>query len=152
MRRLAEKRRELYEARLSSKAAEADVGEQYRLPEDKTPTFRGEVWVYAEQGAGERHAAAFELLGRASSLARSLNEKVAAVLLGAGVEAIAGDLIAYGADRVYLAEHEMLGRFSPMPYTEVVSELIGEYRPQIVLFAATPLGRAPAPRVAYRTP
>jgi len=73
------------------------------------------------------------------------------VLLGSGVEPLAADLIAHGADKVYLAEHEMLGRFSPMPYTETVSELIGEYRPQIVLFAATPLGRELAPRVAYRT-
>ena len=73
------------------------------------------------------------------------------MLLGAGVEALAGDLIAHGADKVYLAEHEMLGHFSPMPYTETIGELIGEHRPQIVLFAATPLGRELAPRVAYRT-
>ena len=72
-------------------------------------------------------------------------------MLGAGVEALAGDLIAHGADKVYLAEHELLGHFSPMPYTETIGDLIGEHRPQIVLFAATPLGRELAPRVAYRT-
>ena len=151
MRQLAEMIGELYEAKLSSKGAEEDAGEQYRLPEDRTPTFRGEVWVYAEQDGGELHPAAFELLGRASSIARSLNEKVAAVLLGADVESMAADLIAHGADKVYVAEHEMLGHFSPMPYSKTVSELIGEYRPQIMLFAATPLGRELAPRIAYRT-
>jgi electron transfer flavoprotein alpha subunit len=151
MPRLAEKIRQLYDARLSSKAAKEDVGEQYRLPADKAPTFRGEVWVYAEHDEDGLHPSAFELLGRASSLARSLNEKVAAVLLGVGVEALAGDLIAHGADKVYLAEHELLGHFSPMPYTETIGELIGEHRPQILLFAATPLGRELAPRVAYRT-
>ena len=124
MRRLAEMVKQLYDAKLSSQAAKEEVGEQYRLPEDKTPTFRGEVWVYAEQDGGELHPAAFELLGRASSLAKSLKEKVAAVLLGAGVEALAGDLIAHGADKVYLAEHELLGHFSPMPYTETIGELI----------------------------
>jgi electron transfer flavoprotein alpha subunit len=151
MRQLAEMIGQLYEAKLSAQGAEEDAGEQYRLPEDRTPTFRGEVWVYAEQDGGGLHAAAFELLGRASSIARSLNEKVAAVLLGAEVELMAADLIAHGADKVYVAEHEMLGHFSPMPFSKTVSELIGEYRPQIMLFAATPLGRELAPRIAYRT-
>jgi electron transfer flavoprotein alpha subunit len=151
MRELAERIRQLYEARLSSKGAEQDAGEQYRLPEDREPTFRGEVWVYCEQDAGELHAAAFELLGRTSSIAQSLHEKVGAVLLGAGVESLAGDLIAHGADKVYVAEHEMLAHFSPLPFSSTVSELITRYRPQIMLFAATPLGRELAPRVAYRT-
>jgi len=151
MGRLAAKLGELYEARLSSQAAEADVGEQYRLPEDRTPTFRGEVWVYAEADESGLHPAAFELLGRAAALARSLNEQVAAVLLGSGVEALARELIAYGADKVYLAQHDLLGHFSPLPYTETIGDLIGRYRPQILLFAATPLGRELAPRVAYRT-
>ncbi len=151
MRRLAEQIKRLYAARLSSHAATEDVGEQYRLPEDGTPTFRGEVWVYAEHDEGGLHPSAFELLGRASALARSLGEKVAAVLPGSGVEGLAADLIAHGADKVYLAEHPMLGHFSAMPYTEAIGELIGLHRPQIVLFAATPLGRELAPRVAYRT-
>jgi len=115
MRRLAARVRELYDARLSPQTAEADLGEQYRLPEDKTPSFRGEVWVYAEADEGGLHPAAFELLGRASTLAGSLKEKVAAVLLGAEVEALAAELIAYGADKVYLAEHELLATSRPFP-------------------------------------
>ncbi|MBM3696319.1 MAG: electron transfer flavoprotein subunit beta [Actinobacteria bacterium] len=151
MGRLAERIGQLYSARLSSQATAADAGEEYRLPEDKAPTFRGEVWVYAEADEGGLHPAAFELLGRAVSLAGSLNEKVGAVLLGAGVRPLAADLIAHGADKVYLAEHERLGHFSAIPYTETIGELIGAHRPQILLFAATPLGRELAPRVAYRT-
>ena len=151
MRELATQIRQLYEARLSSQAVEQDTGEQYRLPEGREPTFRGEVWVYAEQDEGGLHPSAFELLGRAAAIARSLDEKVAAVLLGAGVEPLARDLIAHGADKVYVAEHDMLAHFSPLPFSHTVSELIAEYRPQIMLFAATPLGRELAPRVAYRT-
>lgn len=151
MRELAERIGRLYAARLSSQAAKEEAGEQYRLPEDRTPTFRGEVWVYAEQDEGGLHAAGFELLGRASSIARSLNERVAAVLLGAGVEPLAGELIAHGADKVYVVEHEMLAHFSPLPFSKALGELIGAYRPQIMLFAATPLGRELAPRIAYRT-
>jgi electron transfer flavoprotein alpha/beta subunit len=43
MGRLAGKIRALYDARLSAQAGKEQVGEQYRLPEDRTPTFRGEV-------------------------------------------------------------------------------------------------------------
>ncbi len=151
MRELAAKIGQLYEAKLTSKAVERDTGEQYRLPGDREPTFRGEVWVYAEHDEGGLHPAAFELLGRASSIARSLDEQVAAVLLGADVAPLARDLIAHGADKVYVAEHDGLAHFSPLPFSNTVSELIAEYRPQIMLFAATPLGRELAPRVAYRT-
>jgi electron transfer flavoprotein alpha subunit len=151
MSELAEQIGQLYQARLSSQAATEETGEQYRLPEDRTPTFRGEVWVYAEQDEGGLHAAGFELLGRASSIARSLDEEVAAVLLGSGIEPLSGDLIAHGADKVYVVEHEMLAHFSPLPFSKALGELIGAYRPQIMLFAATPLGRELAPRIAYRT-
>jgi electron transfer flavoprotein alpha subunit len=59
--------------------------------------------------------------------------------------------MAYGADRVYIAEHDLLDSFLPIPYAAVVSELVEEYKPQMLLFSATPLGRELAPRVAYRT-
>jgi electron transfer flavoprotein alpha subunit len=75
---------------------------------------------------------------------------VAAVVLGSDVAPMAKDLIAYGADRVYVVEHEALGHFSPIPYTGAIAELIDTYKPQMLIFAATPLGRELAPRVAYR--
>ncbi|MBM2825793.1 MAG: Electron transfer flavoprotein alpha/beta-subunit [Dehalococcoidales bacterium] len=123
---------------------------QYHLPEGKKPDYKGEVWVYAEQEDGEINPASFELLGKATELAGLLNEKVGAVLVGKGVKKLARELLAYGADRVYLAEHELLARFLPLPYSRTITELITKYKPQMMLFSATPIGRELGPRVAYR--
>lgn len=150
MRALAHKIKELHDTRLAaSETTEADAT-AYVLPDDATPSYHGEVWVFAEQEEGELHPATFELLGRATDLARSLDERVGAVVLGADVTAMAPDLIAAGADVVYVVEGPALGHFSPIPFTVAMGELIATRRPQILLFAATPMGRELAPRVAYR--
>ncbi|MDD5127666.1 MAG: electron transfer flavoprotein subunit alpha/FixB family protein, partial [Dehalococcoidales bacterium] len=52
--------------------------------------------------------------------------------------------------KVYLAEHDLLADFLPVPYTKAVADLIFRHKPQIMLFSATPLGRELGPRVAYR--
>lgn len=122
---------------------------KYHLPEGKHASYKGDVWVYAEQERGEINPASFELLGKAIELAALLSEKVGAVLIGKGVKDLSRELIAYGADKVYLAEHELLDYFLPVPYAKVVSGMIKKYKPQMMLFSATPLGRELAPRVAY---
>ncbi len=142
--------KEAYVSKLQ--AAEKEVEKpKYHLPEGKKADYKGDVWVYAEQERGEINPASFELLGKATELANPLNEKVGAVLVGKGIKSLAKELIAYGADKVYIAEHELLEEFLPVPYARAVSELVEEYRPQMMLFSATPLGRELAPRVAYRT-
>ncbi|MBI2852628.1 MAG: electron transfer flavoprotein subunit beta [Chloroflexi bacterium] len=148
--KLAQMIKETYASKLAA-TEEAKEEVTYHLPEGKTPSYQGEVWVYAEQEGKEVNAACLELLGKAVELARQLKEKVGAVLVGDGVSGIAKDLIAYGADKVYLAEHPRLREFLPVPYAKAVSEMVGKYLPQIILFSATPLGRELAPRVAYRS-
>ena len=127
-----------------------EVGKpKYQLPEGKESDYKGDVWIYAEQEGGEINPASFELLGKATELASPLGEKVGAVLVGKNIKGLSEELIAYGADRVYIAEHELLENFLPVPYTKAISGLIEKYRPQMMLFSATPLGRELGPRVAY---
>ncbi|MDD4858585.1 MAG: FAD-binding protein [Dehalococcoidales bacterium] len=134
-----------------SQAAQEEVKEPaYKLPPGKTPSHTGEVWVYAEQEGGEVHPAVFELLGKARELAQPFNEKVGAVLVGKDVKGLSHELMVRGADKVYLAEHDLLENFLPVPYTKVVADIIFQYKPQILLFSATPAGRELGPRVAYR--
>ncbi|MDD5037816.1 MAG: FAD-binding protein [Dehalococcoidales bacterium] len=142
--------KEFYKNKLGTTAKE-DEQPKYRLPEGKNPTYQGDVWVFAEQEEGEINPASFELLGKAAELASQLKEKVGAVLIGKGVKGLALELIAYGADKVYIAEHELLDKFLPVTYATVVSELVEKHKPQMMLFSATPLGRELAPRVAYRS-
>jgi len=113
--------------------------------------YQGEVWVMAERDEdGAINAATLELTGKARELADSLEVPVGVVLLGQGVEKLAPELIAAGADRVYLAQDPLLASFDPLSWRKVVAELFNAHRPQIFLFGATPQGRVLAPMVAYR--
>ncbi len=110
----------------------------------------GEVWVFIEQHDGEAAEVSLELLGRARELAASLGASVGAVLAGSGeaVNGLAAEVVARGADTVYLAGHEDLGDYLALPYTRLVTTLVRQYEPQIVLYGATTTGRDLAPRVA----
>jgi electron transfer flavoprotein alpha subunit len=114
------------------------------------PSFTGDVWVVAEHDFGAVHPATFELIGKARELADSLETKVGVCLAGQRVEPMAKELIAGGADNIYIIEDELLGVFDSSAYRKVIADCISTYWPQIVLFAATAQGRMLAPMVSYR--
>jgi len=109
---------------------------------------QGEVWVFAEQHNGHLEDTPIELMSKARRLADTLGVKVAAVLLGSSVKGLSTKLVQYGADKVYLAEHPLLGTYQTNSYAKVIFDLIHKYQPQIVLYGATITGRDLAPRIA----
>ena len=110
------------------------------------------VWVFAEQRQGKLMNVALELIGEGYKLSReiSADTKVCAVLAGHNVEHLAEELYAYGADCVYLLEDKLLARYTTDGYAKALTDAINEYKPEIVLFGATHIGRDLAPRVAAR--
>jgi|Deesub1362A_J573_1020465.scaffolds.fasta_scaffold00252_3 electron transfer flavoprotein alpha subunit len=110
--------------------------------------YRG-VMVFAEQRDGMPVNVAYELIGAGRRLADELGTDLSAVLLGSD-EASAIELIRWGADRVYLCTDQSLRVFNDELYTHLLSELIRERKPEIVLAGATPIGRSFIPRVAAR--
>ncbi|MBP1706142.1 MAG: etfA 1, partial [Chloroflexi bacterium] len=128
--------------------ARVDTAEGYRL-DGKEPTYRGELWVYAEHEGDGVRSVTLELLGKARHLADSLGERVGAVLPCDEAGDRPAALIAAGADVVYILEHPLLRSFLAVPYKEAVARLVAERRPQVLLFGASPLGRELAPRIAY---
>jgi electron transfer flavoprotein alpha subunit len=108
----------------------------------------GEVWVFAEQRSGQIAETPLELMSKGRELADELGVKLAAVLLGDDVAEACDRLAAYGADKVYLAEHKLLGQYQTNTYAKVIDGLIHKHKPQIVLYGATPCGRDLAPRIA----
>jgi electron transfer flavoprotein alpha subunit/NAD-dependent dihydropyrimidine dehydrogenase PreA subunit len=108
------------------------------------------VWVFAEQREGNLSKVAIQLLGAANCLAKELNQQVAAVLIGNNVGKLTDELIARGADIVYLCEDKLLERYTTSAYTKVMCDLIRKEKPNIVLYGATFLGRDLAPRIARR--
>jgi electron transfer flavoprotein alpha subunit len=114
------------------------------------PEYSGDVWVMAEHSEGQINNATFELVGKARELADSLEVRVGVVLAGNGIASLANELIAGGADDVYVIEHPVLKEFDPQPYRKAVSDVFTKYQPQIFLFGATPQGRVLAPMISYR--
>lgn len=108
----------------------------------------GEVWVFAEQHEGKLADTPLELMSKGRELADTLGVKLAAVLPGDNVAPLAVRLGHFGADKVYVAQHELLEHYQTNTYARVVGELIGRHKPQIVLYGATPCGRDLAPRIA----
>ncbi len=111
--------------------------------------YRG-VWVLAEQKEGEATRTTLELIGEGRKLADTLEVELSVILLGYEVESIAKELIAYGADKVIYAEHMELKHYTTDGYTKVITKLINERKPEIILIGATNVGRDLGPRVSAR--
>ena len=120
---------------IDKKAAKAEEG------------YQG-VWVFAEQRQGKLNHVSFELLGAGRRLADKLGVALSAVLFGNGVNGQAVELFAYGADRVYLADDPCLADFTDDWYAGLLTGMVREFRPEIVLCGATSMGRSFIPKVA----
>ena len=106
------------------------------------------VWIYCEYRNGTLAPVSLELLGVGRQLANQLGVDLSAFLLGSGLPSVAEKLIGHGADIVYVADHEMLKDFNEDIYSSVTTDLIGKYKPEIVLAGATAIGRSFIPGVA----
>jgi len=109
--------------------------------------YRG-VLIYAEQRSGQIHPVAYELLGKGRALAEQLGESLYAVVIGDGVLRCAEELVARGADRVFVYDHPALADYRDDPYSTLLAELVREEKPSIFLIGATAVGRSLGPRVA----
>jgi len=106
------------------------------------------VWVVAEQIDCHLQSVSLQLIGQARKLADQLGSTVAAILLGDDVESQVRQLIAAGADRVYLGHAPELKIYQPELYTEIVVQLARAQQPEIMLIGSTDMGRELAPLVA----
>ena len=108
------------------------------------------VFVFAQQVDNKLAGVSYELLGKAQDLAKDLNCGVSAVLLGSKVEDLCGNLAKYGAERGILVDDPALETYMTEPYAYALSEVVKKYKPEIVLYGATAIGRDLAPRVSAR--
>lgn len=106
------------------------------------------VWVYGEFRAGKLAPVSLELLGIGRKLADARGVKLSAVLIGAETEETAQKLIGHGADIVYRADDPALAYFTDEAYGAVLTKLIQEHKPEVVLAGATAIGRSFIPGVA----
>lgn len=108
------------------------------------------MWVIAEQENGQLMNVTFELLGAAKELCAKLEEKCCAVLVTAAAGELPQQLIAAGADVVYVIEDAKYADYDTELYTDAICQLSKKYNPASIMFGATDDGRDLAPRVAAR--
>ena len=109
------------------------------------------VWILAEQNAGRVQRVSFELLTRGRALAEKLKRPLTAVIFGFSIrEQDLQGLIDRGADEVLAVEAAQLEHFQVEPYARCMLGLISEHKPEIVIAAATSMGRTLMPYVAVK--
>jgi electron transfer flavoprotein alpha subunit len=107
----------------------------------------GAIWVFAQVTADGPHPSALELLTKG----RELGGAVEAVALGPGATATAGVLGEHGAERVFASDDAVFSDHPGRPASHVLTGLIEQHRPELVLFPTTYEGRDVAGRLQART-
>ncbi|HHO75688.1 MAG TPA: electron transfer flavoprotein subunit alpha/FixB family protein [Deltaproteobacteria bacterium] len=106
------------------------------------------IWVFGDYRNYFQNRVTLQLLSRATDLAKEIDAEVCAVVFGHEVDEWVGEYIAHGAMRVYVTDHPSLKNYSSDIYVELMTRLVKEYKPEIVLVGATSFGREFAPRVS----
>jgi len=108
------------------------------------------VLVFIEQRDGKIRKSSLEALSLGYSLSRKINGTPGAVIAGAGISALASELGAYGAAKVFVADRPELLLFSSEGYTAALDAAAAAFSPSIVLASATAMGLDVAARFAAR--
>jgi electron transfer flavoprotein alpha subunit len=109
------------------------------------------VWVFIENERGAVHSVSWELLGEGRKLADALGVELAGIVVGPTGERskeICQEAFSYGADLCYLVQDEALKDYRNDPYTQVLTELVNTYQPEVLMLGASTLGRDLAGSVA----
>jgi len=108
------------------------------------------IVTYAEHRDGKLRRPSLEAVSEARRLAAALKASVHTVLVGSGIEGLASELGAHGADAVHLFDQAELGAYATEPYARAVAQVVAAEKPAVVLVPFTAMGRDLAPRVAAR--
>ncbi len=108
------------------------------------------ILTYIEIRDNKIKKASLEALSEAGRLAGELKTEAAAVVVGTGHDAVAPELAACGASKIYLLENVALDRYSTQDYAAVLAALVKKTGPAAVFFSATSMGKDLSPRLAAR--
>ena len=108
------------------------------------------VIAIAEQRDGKFRKVTYEVISEGRRLADSLGTELAAVVLGSGVEAAAGELGTYGADKVLVVDQPALAEMTTDAYTNVIAEIAGKETAKVIVLGASSQGKDLAARLAAR--
>ncbi|MFV1951200.1 MAG: electron transfer flavoprotein subunit alpha/FixB family protein [Nitrospinota bacterium] len=108
------------------------------------------VWVIAEQKDGNIRRVTLEAVSAGRGLADKVNEEMAVIIPGTGVEGLADEMFHYGADKVYLIDDPSLKEYTADGYITPLFNLINENQPSILIMGATSEGKDLTPGLSAR--
>jgi electron transfer flavoprotein alpha subunit len=108
------------------------------------------VMIYGEVTEGKLAAITTELLGCGRKLADDLGQELCAVLVGSDISSLAQEVIAFGADKVYVVDAPLLKDYQTDSYMLAMEKVVRQAMPQILILGQTSIGRDLAPRLAFR--
>lgn len=106
------------------------------------------IIVLGEVRDGSLRNVSFEAVAAAKTA--SEGGEVVGVLIGDSVNALSGELIHYGADRVITVENDKLKQYTPDGYSQALMAVIDAESPEGLIFGHTSLGKDLAPKVAAK--
>jgi electron transfer flavoprotein alpha subunit len=108
------------------------------------------VLAFAEQRDGKFKKSSFEAVRAARSLADSLGGRFSALVVGNGISEMAKHLGGYGADRVLVVDDPSHARHSGTAVSGIIAAVASKEGADIVVMAASQMGKDIAPRVAVK--
>ena len=108
------------------------------------------VFILGEQRDGKIQAVTFELLTWGRAIANELGCELGCVILGDEIENLQ-EIISRGADKVFFIQDPIFKNFLPQPYSNAMTKLVNEEKPEIIIAGATTTGRTVMPLVAAKT-
>lgn len=123
--------------------------EEEKKEEIDTSKYQG-IWFFAETKDGSISPVSYEMLSACLKIKEKLNQEISGVLFGKNVSSLAPEFIKRGCDNVYVIKNEKLENFREQTFADAFSKLINKYKPNIVIAAATMIGRSFIPSVAAK--
>ncbi len=108
------------------------------------------VLAIAEQSDGVFKKVTYEALSEGRRIADALGCELSAVVLGDGVGEAAGELGAFGADRILVADKPVLREQLTDTYTRVIAGVVEKEAPAVIVLGASAQGKDLAARLAAR--
>jgi electron transfer flavoprotein alpha subunit len=106
------------------------------------------ILLITEQREGKWNKTSFETLAAAQQIAGLTQGRLAGLVIGKGVAALADELAASKLDEVLLIEHELLDAYTPDGFTLALRQAIEQAKPDLVLLPHTYQVRDFAPKLA----
>ena len=106
------------------------------------------ILLLTEQREGKWNKTSLETLAAAQKIAAETKGKLAGLVIGKGVRALAEELAARRLDEVLLVEHDLLEAYTADGFTLALGQVITQVKPDLVLLPHTYQVRDYAPKLA----